>query len=268
MNLQTCISNDLWEAISSSYQEGNYKHAILDAIHFLSTVLRDRSGADGDGVALVGQALGGDAPKLRVNALQTESERNVQKGIEHLLRGIYLAVRNPRSHEASKDSQQDADPIIHFLDYILRIVNASKEAFTVDGFVRGFSDSEFVESKRYAEVLVGEVPANRRLDALLALFGTRQRIELRKVRYAISVLLSLLSEPQLTEYLTVVSNALRTATSDQDIRTALQMLTPDLWPRIAEAARLRIENKLIREVEEGEIRESGSTVGSLGTWGQ
>jgi hypothetical protein len=45
------------------------------------------------------------------------------------------------------------------------------------------------------------------------------------------------------------------------------MLTPELWPKIAEAARLRIENKLIRDIERGEILLDGRTTGSLGTWG-
>ncbi len=249
MNIQTHISSTLWEAIASSYDSGNFTHAILEAIHYLSTVLRDRSGTDGDGVTLVDQALGGDAPKLRVNAFQSESERNIQRGIEQLLRGVYLAIRNPRSHEQFKDSQQDADPIIYFLDYILRILNASREAFTLEEFIKSIADPEFVESKRYAELLVGEVPANRRGDALSAVFKVRNTVDVRKLRYLVSTLLSLLSDPQITQYLSVVSEELRMAGDDKDIRTALQMLTPELWPRIAETARLRVENKLIRTLK-------------------
>ncbi|MBZ5512427.1 MAG: TIGR02391 family protein [Acidobacteriia bacterium] len=266
MNLQTHISSNLWDAIRGPYESGNYSHAILEAVHHLTTILRDRSGADGDGAALVGQALGGDTPKLRVNAFQSESEKNVQRGIEQLLRGVYLAIRNPRSHEQFKDSQEDADAIVHFLDYILRILNASKEAFTVESFIASISDPEFVESKRYAELLVAEVPTNRRGDALAALFGVRRSLEVRKLRYLVPTLLSDLSDVQLARYLSTVSEEFRTTAEDVAIRTALQMLTPELWPRIAEASRLRIENKLIRVVEEGEIQLTGKTIGPLGTW--
>lgn len=266
MNLQTHVSDELWGAISGPYESRNYSHAILEAVHHLTTVLRERSGADGDGVALVGQALGGDAPKLRVNALQSESERNVQRGIEQLLRGVYLAIRNPRSHEQFKDTQEDADAIIHFVAYILRILNASKEAFTSEGFIKSVADPEFVESKRYAELLTNEVPANRRVDALAALFTARRTLDVRKLRYLVSTLLSLLSDTQLAQYLATVSDELRTATEEIAIRTALQMLTPELWPRIGEAARLRIENKLIREIKEGEILTNGIVSGALGTW--
>jgi uncharacterized protein (TIGR02391 family) len=234
-------------------------------MHRLATVLRERSGADGDGAQLVGQALGGDTPKLRVNGLQSESERNVQKGIEQLLRGMYLAIRNPRSHEQFKDTQQDADAIIHFIDYILRILDASKEAFTIEGFLRSLSDPEFVESKRYADLLIGEVPVNRRGDALAALFGIRSTVEIRKLRFLVSTLVSVLNEAQLAEYVVTISDDLRTATEDVSIRTALQMMTPELWPRIAETTRLRIENKMIRVIRSGEIV-SGKTTGALGTW--
>jgi len=102
LNLQTHISRELWVAIEGPYEAGNYAHAVLEAIHHLTNVLRERSGVDGDGAALVGQALGGDAPKLRVNPLQSESERNVQKGNDQLPRGISLAIRN---HGATNNSE-------------------------------------------------------------------------------------------------------------------------------------------------------------------
>lgn len=266
MNLQTQISDDLWQAIASSYEAGNFTHAILDAMHQLTVVLRERSGIDGDGATLVGQALGGDSPKLRVNSFQSESEKNVQRGIEQILRGAYLAIRNPRSHEPYTDLQPDADAIVHFVDYLLRILSASKEAFTVEAFLETISDPDFVESQRYAEILAGEIPTNRRGDAIGALFDQRGRKDLRKLRFLISTLLSLLSEIQLAQYLTTVSEKLRSTQDASEIRTALQMLTPELWTRIAEAPRLRIENKLIRDVEQGEIQAAGKVIGAFGTW--
>lgn len=194
MNLQTHIAVELWEAIASPYEAGNYTHAILEAIHQLTVVLRERSGVDGDGAVLVGQALGGDAPKLRVNSFQSETEKNIQRGVEQLLRGVYLAIRNPRSHEQFKDTQADADSIIHFLNYLFLLLRSSKEAFSVDLFLANISDSEFVESQRYAELLIVEIPVNRRGDALAALFRARAGIQLRKLRYILSTLLSLLSD--------------------------------------------------------------------------
>src|SRR5262245_23306316 len=86
MNLETALDPRLWDAARTSLEARNFKAAILDGIHLLTDVIRQRSGLDGDGVALVGAAFGGSSPKLKVNRLQTESELNIQRGVEAMLR--------------------------------------------------------------------------------------------------------------------------------------------------------------------------------------
>ena len=54
MNLQTKLDARLWEAIRSTYDARNFSASILDAIHFLSELIRERSGLEGDGANLVG----------------------------------------------------------------------------------------------------------------------------------------------------------------------------------------------------------------------
>lgn len=266
MNLQPTIPSSLWTAVQSAYETQNYSHAILEGTYLISGVLRERAGVDGDGASLVGQALGGDDPKLKLNAFQSESERNEQKGFEQILRGVYLGIRNPRSHEQTTDDKETADAIIHFLGYVLKRLNASKEAFTIDSFLARVLDSEFVESARYAELLVAEVPKLRLSDCLIGIYRERKKIELRKLRYLIPALLSALTPTQLAAYLNVVSEELRTATDDSTIRTSLQMLTPEVWPSISELPRLRIENKLVQGIRQGEVLATGKTIQSLATW--
>lgn len=266
MNLQTHIPEPLWAAVASAYEAENYSHAILEATYFLSTVLRHRAGVDGDGATLVGQALGGEPPKLKLNSLQTESDKNVQKGFEQILRGIYIGIRNPRSHEQTVDDKGTADAVTHFIGYVIVLLNASKEAFTLDAFVERVFDTEFVESERYAELIVAEVPKLRLGDALISLFHARRKGELRKLRHLISKMLSALSANQLSSFLAVVSEELRTTSDDGAIRTALQMLTPDVWPSLDELPRLRIENKLINGIRVGEVLHNGKNTQALATW--
>lgn len=266
MNLETHISDQLWDAIGGAYQAENFSHAVLEALHFVTETLRQKSGIDADGVQLVGQALGGDNPKLRINAFQTETEKNTQRGIEQILRGVYTGIRNPRSHEQFKDPQADADAIILFVDYILRILDASKEVFTIDSFLQSLNDPEFVESERYAELLVAEIPTNRRGDTLASIFEKRQTIGIPKLRFVVMSLTTLLNEAQLAQYMAAVSEQFRTTSDSGAIRTAMMMLTPELWPRLSETARLRIENKLIREITQGKVNASGKVSGGLGTF--
>jgi hypothetical protein len=81
MNIETRIDKRLWDAIRSSYENRNFTGSIQDSIYFLSDLIREKSGLEGDGATLVGQAFGGSSPLLKVNRLKTENDKNVQKGI-------------------------------------------------------------------------------------------------------------------------------------------------------------------------------------------
>jgi sulfur relay (sulfurtransferase) DsrC/TusE family protein len=203
---------------------------------------------------------------LKLNPLQSETEKNVQRGIEQILRGIYIGIRNPRSHEQAEDTREDADAIIHFLDFLLRQLNASQAAFSIESFQQRIQDPEFVESSRYAELLVSEIPRLKLADAAISIFRTRKKVELKRLRYLVPMLLGKLDTNQLARYLDVVSEEFRTATDEFTIRTGLQLLTPDVWPQLAELPRLRIENKLINGLRSGEVLPSGKTISPLATW--
>jgi uncharacterized protein (TIGR02391 family) len=267
MNLQTHIRAQLWLAISNTYQAENYSHAILDAMHYLSNILREKTGVDGDGVNLVGQALSGDSPRLRLNKLQTETERNTQKGLEHILRGMYWAIRNPRSHEQAEDTKDTADAIIYFIDYLLSILDQSVEPFTLSKFLERVFDPDFVSSERYAELLAGEIPANKRLDTLIEIYRQRGDGNGRKLGYTVRAILKRLTQEQVTQFLAVVSDELKRTQDEQSARSTIQMLPPKLWTEISEVARLRIENKLIRSIQEGQAYPNSEKVrGAFGTW--
>ena len=59
-----------------NYESENFSGSILDASYFLSDLLRQKSGVDGDGAALVGQALGGSIPKIKIGKDQSKIEIN------------------------------------------------------------------------------------------------------------------------------------------------------------------------------------------------
>lgn len=268
MNLQTHVNPDLWRAVSSTYEAKNYSPAVLDAMHHLSNVLREKAGVDADGGALVGQALGGKTPRLRVNKLQTESERNVQKGLEQILRGLYLGIRNPRSHEQIEDSKETADAIIYFVDYLLDILGRSEEPFTMPKFLSRAFDVDFVESDRYARLLAAEIPAKKQTDAMIEIYRKKRDGDGEKLKYMVRAILELLSQDQVADFLDVASEELETTSDDADVRMTLQILPPDLWPRVSEVARLRVENKLIRSMEDGKFDAFAGEChgGALGTW--
>ena len=194
MNIETSLSEPLRRAVQSAYERREYTAAILDAVYYLSEVIRERSGLDSDGVALVGQAFGGKPPRLKVNKLESESDRSVQQGIESMLRGFYQAIRNPRSHEKHTDSEQDADAIILFVDFLLRIILQSKAPFEKKDFLKRVFDSDFVESDRYANLLVQDIPANKRVEVFIDAFRMKHTGNGSKLLFFFRALLSVMSE--------------------------------------------------------------------------
>jgi uncharacterized protein (TIGR02391 family) len=269
INLETNIKPDLWSAVSENYESGHYKDAILDAMHYLSEVLRSKTGLDGDGTKLASGALGGNPPLLRINKLQTPTEKDIQSGVNFLVMGLYGAIRNPRSHEPIQDTKEDADAIIYFINHILKILDASEEAFTLESFIERIKDAYFVESSDYAELLVDEIPKNKILDTAIGIYRQKHDIDDAKLELVMDKILQALTETQTAQFLTVVSDELRSEAFYGEIRKTLQILRPNLWTRINPIAQLRIENMLIKAIGEGEIDDDGNCTtpgGSLGTW--
>lgn len=268
MNLQTKIDERLWGAIRSTYEARNFSAAILDAIHFLSELIRERSGLEGDGVNLVGRAFGGKAPVLKVNNLNTESEKNVQAGIEQLLRGIYQAVRNPRSHGSHQDSEDDAIAIILFLNHLLGAIDRAKTPFSQQLFVKRVLDPDFVPKDRYAQLLIEELPATKRLDIFHDVFGKLQDGDGKKLKYFFEALLGKMTDEEMGIICVTLSDVLRDSDDTSIIRKIIQAFPSGIWPSIAEVSRLRVEHMLIESVKDGKyhVGQDKCRGGSFGTW--
>jgi uncharacterized protein (TIGR02391 family) len=268
MNLDTLIQPDLWQDISNSYEAGNYRNSILDAMHYLTNILREKTGIDADGASLVGQALGGDSPKLKINKLQTESERDEQNGIMQILIGLYKGIRNPRSHEQKEDTENEADPIIYFIDYITKIINASKPPFSMEDFLFRVFELHFVENDRYAEQLVNGIPQSKLLDVLIEIYRRRGTGDPKKLKFTSLELIKRLSSAELQKFLSIVSDELETVSGPNEITSTIQMLPSQYWPELREIARMRIENRLIASIKVGEAILNTDRIqdGALGTW--
>lgn len=79
--------------------QDNYFHAVFEASKGLAQRIRNLSGIDADGAALVDRVFAIDRPILATNTLCTETEKSEHKGFASLLKGCFAAVRNPLAHE-------------------------------------------------------------------------------------------------------------------------------------------------------------------------
>jgi len=97
--------------------QDNYFHAVFEASKGLAQRIRDISGIQADGTALVDRVFSIKQPVLVFNTLQTETERSEHKGFANLLRGCFGAIRNPLAHEP-KTMWEDEDDAADYLSLI------------------------------------------------------------------------------------------------------------------------------------------------------
>jgi uncharacterized protein (TIGR02391 family) len=78
--------------------QDNYFHAVFEATKGLAQRIREASGSDLDGAALVDLVFSVEHPVLAINTLRTETEKSEHKGFAALLKGCFAAIRNPLAH--------------------------------------------------------------------------------------------------------------------------------------------------------------------------
>jgi uncharacterized protein (TIGR02391 family) len=267
LNLSSAISERLWVAVRGTYESGNYSGAILDSIYFLSDVIRDKSGLESDGIQLVGAAFSGANPIIKVNSLHTPSDQDEQKGVHFLLMGLYSAIRNPRSHGRQSDSVEAADAVIHFVDYLLGLIDRARSPFDADQTIGKVFDPLFGQSEKYADALVAKVPVRKLLDILIQVFHRRTEAPGKNVDLFIASALKVQNAEEQASFWQVVSEALENASSDGEFRTVIT-IAQSHWEKVSEIARLRTEHRLIESTREGQYDQIKKTCskGGLGTW--
>jgi uncharacterized protein (TIGR02391 family) len=78
--------------------QDNFFHAIFEATKGLAQRIRDLSGVQTDGAALVDQVFAVDHPVLVINTMRTETEKSEHKGYAALIKGCFAVIRNPLAH--------------------------------------------------------------------------------------------------------------------------------------------------------------------------
>jgi len=258
----------LISSVGNRINNGEYTDAILAGTKYLTDVLREKGNSEGDGAQLVGQVLGGAAPKLPINSLQTVSEKDEQKGLEQLLRGYYIAVRNPRTHEITEDTEDFCIRIMVMIDTILQYLNREIEEFDISGFVDRIYDPHFVASEEYAEALISQVPTNKLKDVFLCAFDRRAEGRIKDVKFAFHAIYQLFPEEDLTAAIECMGESLRTTTEPAEIANLFRLLKPNAWQLLQSDVKMRIENMVIESCKAGRHDiYSGIEKGSLGTWG-
>ena len=267
MDLQKEIVPELHTAIKVHYEAELYSNAILDAMKVLTELIRTKSKLDGDGANLVGHAFGGNAPPIKISPMQKVSEIDEQRGFEQLLRGLYIGIRNPRTHENYNDKKDECNAIILFINWLINIVNSARSFFVLNDFKKRIFDPLFVEKSEYAELLVAEIPQDELVNVAISILQDRNQGDANKLGYFFDAIFNKSEIEQQQLIMKVFSNELKTAQSDSEIIGLICFINPPLWPMVDEDTKLRIENRIIASVKDGYLIDGKCKKGVLGTWG-
>lgn len=267
MDIQKEINPEIYTTIKVHYDAFLYSNAIIDAMKVLTDLIRSKAKLDGDGAALVGQAFGGSSPPIKISPMQKLSEIDEQKGFEQLLRGLYVGIRNPRTHENYKDEKEESEAIILFINYIYKRIKNSTSFFKLDEFRKRIFDPLFVEKSEYAELLVSEIPYDELVNTTISILNNRKSGDPKKLDFFFDAAFNKADAEQQQMIIKVFSTELKNAQTDLEIIGLIRYIKPKLWPLIDDDTKFRIENRIICSVKEGYLENGEVKKGVLGTWG-
>jgi uncharacterized protein (TIGR02391 family) len=96
---QYVFHSEIERVSGALYRDGHYKHAALEAYIRVIDEVKRVSGIPDDGDSLMNRAFGCDKqpPVIQFNSLSTDAERDEQRGIMYLFKGI-VGLRNSKAH--------------------------------------------------------------------------------------------------------------------------------------------------------------------------
>ncbi|WP_155122496.1 hypothetical protein [Burkholderia ubonensis] len=113
-----------------------------------------------------------------------------------------------------------------------------------------------------------DIPIGQRLEVFLDAYREKETVKGEHLRHFFDALLPTLTGDERIQVDQIISDELKTTDDDATVRAVIGSLGGDIWPRLAEVSRLRVEHKLVRSVQEGHFdsKQKVCRSGSLGTW--
>jgi uncharacterized protein (TIGR02391 family) len=106
------IHPDISAVALKLFDDGHYPQATFEAFKLIDNKVKDVSGIQETGFKLMMAAFNEASPKIKLNNLATQSDKDEQLGFRYIFAGSMSAIRNPRGHDLK------SDPIDLCLDHL------------------------------------------------------------------------------------------------------------------------------------------------------
>ncbi|MDP3879361.1 MAG: TIGR02391 family protein [Dehalococcoidales bacterium] len=87
------------EASRSLFESKHYAQAIFEAFKAVNNLVKEKSGKSQDGKDLMAKVFNESAPVIKLNDLETQSNKDEQEGFKFLFMGAMVGIRNPKAHD-------------------------------------------------------------------------------------------------------------------------------------------------------------------------
>jgi len=253
ISLSINFDSDLYAKITPEYEAGNYTSAIKTAILVLTEEIRERSDLDNDGDTLVTKAFSEKNPLIKVNKLETETDKSEQIGYMFMLQGLYKAIRNPRNHNLKEDTKESCDDILVMVNYFLKIVKASKTKFDYQEFSGIVKDKYFVSTAEYSAEIIKKIPCEKYLEVVQKFLEEIESFPVNNIAWLLYSIKKELSGENYKTFITLIDNVLQRSDNINIVRASTIILQND-WKDISVATKIRTENILLESFRHMEIR--------------
>jgi len=123
---------EIKEVSRDLFVSGHYSLAVQESYKAVEKYIANKSGKNKSGTTLMEQVFSPNSPILSWSSMQSESEKNEQKGYFSLYSGAMMGIRNPVTHEFNwVDDPEISLDLIMFAQHLLR--KAKKAKLTIQG---------------------------------------------------------------------------------------------------------------------------------------
>lgn len=109
----------------SRYESEHYADAVEAALkelnHQIKQHVLSKGGDEKDGAKLMRYAFSMSSPIIKLERLQTESERNIQQGYMDLFAGAMIGIRNPKAHSNITLSAKRSRHMLHLASLLFEV---------------------------------------------------------------------------------------------------------------------------------------------------
>ena len=122
------VTNDLIRQVSGTlFRDRHYARAVEEAFKCLNNAVKDKSGhSSTDGAGMMKKVFSANSPILKLNAFQSNSDKDEQQGYMEIYAGSMTGIRNPRAHEHKlSDSPEVALELLVLANHLMRKLESS-----------------------------------------------------------------------------------------------------------------------------------------------